>query len=117
MLESTLAKLDKYHLLILDDIAYVSKDQAETSVYRRNRLVDRWPVGWPSETVFFSPHGGPVLRDAVALALQIYDFASFAGQFLQGPIDLRRTPQLRDRLMIEVRNEIARNPGAQIQPF
>jgi DNA replication protein DnaC len=32
VLESALAKLDKYHLLILDDIAYVSKDQAETSV-------------------------------------------------------------------------------------
>jgi DNA replication protein DnaC len=32
VLESTLAKLDKYHLLILDDISYVSKDQAETSV-------------------------------------------------------------------------------------
>ena len=31
-LESALAKLDKYNLLILDDIAYVSKDQAETSV-------------------------------------------------------------------------------------
>src|SRR5262249_15126689 len=31
-LESALAKLDKYHLVILDDIAYVSKDQAETSV-------------------------------------------------------------------------------------
>jgi DNA replication protein DnaC len=31
-LESVLAKLDKYHLLILDDISYVSKDQAETSV-------------------------------------------------------------------------------------
>ena len=31
-LESVIAKLDKYHLLILDDIAYVSKDQAETSV-------------------------------------------------------------------------------------
>jgi hypothetical protein len=29
---SRIAKLDKYHLLILDDIAYVSKDQAETSV-------------------------------------------------------------------------------------
>src|SRR6478672_4377829 len=27
-----LAKLDKYHLLVLDDIVYVSKDQAETSV-------------------------------------------------------------------------------------
>ena len=32
VLEAALAKLDKYHLLILDDIAYVSKDQAETSV-------------------------------------------------------------------------------------
>ena len=31
-LESAIAKLDKYHLLIFDDIAYVSKDQAETSV-------------------------------------------------------------------------------------
>ena len=31
-LESALVKLDKYHLLILDDIVYVSKDQAETSV-------------------------------------------------------------------------------------
>ena len=31
-LERALAKLDKYHLLILDDFSYVSKDQAETSV-------------------------------------------------------------------------------------
>lgn len=31
-LESTIAKLDNYDLLILDDIAYVSKDHAETSV-------------------------------------------------------------------------------------
>jgi hypothetical protein len=31
-LESALAKLDKYHLLILDDIVYVNRDQAETSV-------------------------------------------------------------------------------------
>lgn len=31
-LESAIAKLDKYHLLILDDLAYSSKDQAETSV-------------------------------------------------------------------------------------
>jgi DNA replication protein DnaC len=31
-LESAIAKLDKYHLLIVDDNAYVSKDQAETSV-------------------------------------------------------------------------------------
>jgi DNA replication protein DnaC len=31
-LEAAVAKLDKYHLLILDDLAYVTKDQAETSV-------------------------------------------------------------------------------------
>lgn len=31
-LESAITKLDKFHLLILDDIAYVAKDQAETSV-------------------------------------------------------------------------------------
>src|SRR5690606_16573113 len=31
-LEAAIAKLDKYHLLILDDLSYVTKDQAETSV-------------------------------------------------------------------------------------
>ena len=31
-LEAAVAKLDRYDLLILDDIAYVTKDQAETSV-------------------------------------------------------------------------------------
>ena len=31
-LESAIAKLDRYDLLILDDIAYVTKDHAETSV-------------------------------------------------------------------------------------
>jgi DNA replication protein DnaC len=31
-LESAITKLDRYDFLILDDIAYVTKDQAETSV-------------------------------------------------------------------------------------
>jgi len=31
-LESAIAKLDKYHLLALDDLSYVHKDHAETSV-------------------------------------------------------------------------------------
>lgn len=31
-LESAITKLDKYHLLVLDDFAYISRDQAETSV-------------------------------------------------------------------------------------
>ena len=33
--QAAIAKLDKYHLLILDDLAYVTKDQAETSVLFR----------------------------------------------------------------------------------
>lgn len=32
VLESAIAKLDKFHLLILDDLAYATKDQAESSV-------------------------------------------------------------------------------------
>ena len=43
-LESAIAKLDKYHLLILDDLAFVTKDQAETSVrvwgMRKDVVVD-----------------------------------------------------------------------------
>ena len=31
-LEAAISKLDKYHLLILDDLSYVHKDHAETSV-------------------------------------------------------------------------------------
>ena len=31
-LPAPIAKLDRYDLLILDDLAYVTKDQAETSV-------------------------------------------------------------------------------------
>ena len=31
-LESAIEKLDKYHLVILDDLCYVRRDQAETSV-------------------------------------------------------------------------------------
>jgi DNA replication protein DnaC len=46
-LEAAISKLDKYHLPILDDLAYVRKDQAETSVlfelisarYERRSLV------------------------------------------------------------------------------
>jgi len=40
-LEAAITKLDKYQLLILDDIAYVTKDQAETSVSVR---ADRRPL-------------------------------------------------------------------------
>lgn len=32
VLEGALNKLDKYHLLVLDDLAYVAKDRSETSV-------------------------------------------------------------------------------------
>ena len=64
-LENQLAKLDRYHLLILDDLAYVQKDQAETSVLfelisaryeRRSMLVTanqpfaEWHKVFPDET-------------------------------------------------------------------
>ena len=41
-LEAAITKLDKYHLLILDDLAYVAKDQAETSALFESP--DRSPV-------------------------------------------------------------------------
>lgn len=65
-LESALAKLDRYDLLILDDIAYVTKDQAETSVLfeliaaryeRRSMLITanqpfgEWGKIFPSEAM------------------------------------------------------------------
>lgn len=31
-LEAAIQRLDRYHLLILDDLVYVTKDQAEASV-------------------------------------------------------------------------------------
>jgi len=64
-LEAMLARLDRYHLLILDDIAYVQKDQAETSVlfelisarYERRSLLitanqpfGEWNRVFPDET-------------------------------------------------------------------
>ena len=64
-LESLLARLDRYHLLILDDLAYVQKDQAETSVlfelisarYERRSLLitanqpfGQWHKVFPDET-------------------------------------------------------------------
>ena len=64
-LENLLARLDRYHLLILDDFAYVSKDQAETSVlfelisvrYERrsilitaNQPFDEWHKVFPDQS-------------------------------------------------------------------
>jgi hypothetical protein len=85
--------------------------------YRGGTLVDRWPVGWPCEVVFYSPRGGPVLRDAVYAALGVSDYASFAMQFLQGPIYLGPMPALRDHLIAEVRHQVSRDPAAQVRPF
>ena len=64
-LEAMLARLDRFHLLILDDIAYVQKDQAETGVlfeliaarYERRSLLitanqpfGEWNKVFPDET-------------------------------------------------------------------
>ena len=61
-LEQAIAKLDKFHLVILDDFAYVTKDQAQTSVlfelitaryeHRSLLLTANQPFGkW--DTIFF----------------------------------------------------------------
>ncbi len=63
-LESALAKLDKFDLLILDDIAYVTKDQAETSVLfelisaryeRRSTLITANQAFGAWDTIFPDP--------------------------------------------------------------
>ena len=82
-------------------------------------LLDRWPIGWPSEVVFFSNYGGPVLRDVVKTATGRSDYATFTHQLLQGPIDLMRTgyAPIRHQLMREIRHQIARDAKTQIRPF
>ena len=80
-------------------------------------LIDRWPIGWPCEVVFFSKHGGPVLRDAILATGDSAPFADFVLAFMQGPIDLATRPHLRRQLMVQVRHEIDRNPSALMWPF
>lgn len=45
-LESAIARLDRYDLLILDDIAYVTKDQAET-----NQPFGEWGKIFPDQAM------------------------------------------------------------------
>ena len=82
---------------------------------RGMQLVDRWPFGWPCQVVYYSPEGGPVLRDAVSFALGQTNYGHWAGQFLQGPIDC--VPALANRLLAEIRNNIAQDPSHQVRPF
>jgi len=78
VLEAAIAKLDKYHLLILDDLAYVTKDQAETSVlfelisarYERrsmlitaNQLFGEWEGFFPSR----DGHDAPIFERLLRL--------------------------------------------------
>ena len=93
--------------------------------FKRDQFVDRWPVGWPCQFVFFSPHGGPYLRDivlhnkVVRSALGIKEYHDFAAQFLHGPIALWQFSMgpLRQKLMEAVRHEMAQNPQTQLLPF
>jgi hypothetical protein len=85
----------------------------------RGALVDRWPIGWPSEVVFFSHHGGPVLRHVVQTATGRFDYGTFAHAMIYGPIDLTRAGYrvIARQLMREIRHQVARNPKTQIRPF
>jgi DNA replication protein DnaC len=53
-LEAAIQRLYRYHLLILDDLVYVAKDQTETSVFRVGQRSLRTPLG--------SHHGESAVR-------------------------------------------------------
>jgi hypothetical protein len=88
--------------------------------FRRGQVQDRWPYGWPAETFFHSPHGGPILRDAWAFALKRHDFHTLTAQFHNaGPIDLTcgRLPLLSRQLMAMTRRRVAVEPKTQLRAF
>jgi DNA replication protein DnaC len=72
-LEAALASLERFDLLILDDITYVTKDQAETSVlfelnvesYRRRAALERKQHGAVRPAAYATPTnvGVPAPRD------------------------------------------------------
>jgi hypothetical protein len=82
---------------------------------RGNRLVIRWPHGWPSEVVFFSEHGGPHLDMALYATRSSLDL----GKLLEGPIDLSTAQMrpLRDHLMAEILYTIERRPETRLREF
>ncbi len=86
--------------------------------YRGGIVADRWPIGWPSEVVFYSMYGGPYLKDGVMQTIKPKTFGDFAIQFhLDGLIYLGPYPDLRKWLLREVLAQIRRDPTTQIRPF
>jgi hypothetical protein len=82
------------------------------------QLVDRWPIGWPSEVVFYSAYGGPVLRDVYRLALSRSDLFALTHGMLQGPVELSGWLRpLEPVLMREIRHQVSLDPSTQIRPF
>ena len=83
-LESAIRRLDKYHLLILDDIAYVRKDQAETSAlfelissrYERrslltsNRVYRKWPEIFNNDATLTSAVLDRLLHHAETIVIE-----------------------------------------------
>jgi hypothetical protein len=90
---------------------------SEALKFRRDKLVDPWPIGWPCETVFYSHDAGPYLLDVVYATNP--DHKDFTSQLHFGPVDLggARYARLRDQLMKEVRDVVVRNPSSQLHPF
>lgn len=80
-------------------------------------LIQRWPIGWPCEAVFFSAYGGPVL-EYMCLNAKL-KFTDLTHQFFQGTIDLRRWlyATLRWHLWNEVDTIRRIYPTTQLRPF
>jgi hypothetical protein len=88
-------------------------------ILKRSKLEYRWPIGWPSEVVFYSPYGGPDLKIAYYKALGRSDYADFTSQLQWGPISLSTMAMrpLRDGLMEEIRHQIERDHRTQLRTF
>ena len=118
VLEAAIAKLDKFHLLILDDITYVTKDQAKTSVLfelisaryeRRSMLItanqpfSAWNTIFPDPAMTLAavvvrravlPLEGPLFRltvhHATIFEMNVESYRRKAAEKAKGP---RRPPQ------------------------
>ena len=85
----------------------------------RNELRDRWPYGLPSETVFYSSDGGPILRDIVMRVMPDLPFGDYTRKLHdQGPmLDLgqRGKMTVAECLTAEIIHTMARNSLTRIR--
>ena len=111
-LEAAINRLDRFHLLILDDLAYVSKDQAETSVlfelisarYERrsilitaNQPFGAWGKVFPDPAMTLAAVDR-LVHHATIFEINVDSYRRRAATLLHGPVQWRPGPAWRRRL-------------------